>query len=219
MAFVPKSHLPHLAREFYQGSAAGLWTHTLKDRAAGWLNDSFHHFFREILLHACHLYALSTPCYVLMPDHWHVVWRGLAQNSDQWLASAFLRKHLQPLLGSARLQDRAHDHVLRENERERGAFEKACAYVRQNPERTDLCADWRDWPHLGALISGYPDLDSRQNDFWEKFWTIHNRLLDGSSACEGRDTNLPALTRRATPDSSNFSGSLREERENASDRP
>ena len=150
-----------------------------------------------------------------MPDHWHIVWLGLAENSNQQLATAFLRKHLSRFLNSARLQDRAHDHVLRDTERERSAFENACAYVRQNPQRAGLHADWREWPHAGALIPGYPDLDPRADNFWEKFWKIHNRLLDCGSAREGRDLNLPALTRRATTVSVRSGGSLREERDTA----
>lgn len=187
MTFTPKSKLPRLPREFYQGRATTLWTHTFEDRATGWLSDRFHHRFREILLHACHRYGLATPCYVLMPDHWHLVWMGLDETSDQWLATAFLRKHLLPALDKARLQDRAHDHVLREKERECGALQAACSYVHHNPQRAGLCDDWREWPHLGAIIAGYPDLDARAADFWERFWTIYNRLVD-----------VPALTRRAT---------------------
>jgi putative transposase len=223
MNFVPKSKLPRLAREFYRGPATVLWTHTMEERATGWLDDPFHARFREILLHACGRFQLVCPTYVLMPDHWHLVWMGLTEESDQYLATAFLRKHLKSALGSARLQDRAHDHVLREKERECGAFQAACAYVLFNPERASLCQDWRAWPHLGTMIPGYPELDPRSESFWDSFWKIHNRLVDGpanlvarrvsggilrsagdpsgpnSPRREPRDLPpLPALTRRAT---------------------
>jgi hypothetical protein len=187
-----KSKLPRLARAFYQGPAMVLWTHTMVDRAAGWLSAAFHQRFREILLHASHRYQLACPCYVLMPDHWHIVWMGLAPHSDQWLATAFLRKHLQPLPGSAQFQDRAHDHVLRENEREHGAFAAACVYVCQNPERAGLCSEWPDWPHLGCLVPAYPELDPRSPNFWETFWRIHLRLVDGISS-----SPLPSLVARS----------------------
>jgi REP element-mobilizing transposase RayT len=201
----PKSKLPRLGREFYQGRAMILWTHTFEHRATGWLSDTFHAHFREILIHACHRYTLATPCYVLMPDHWHPVWMGLDDETDQMLATAFLRKHLQPILGPVRLQDRAHDHVLREHERERGAFEAACSYVCQNPERGGLRAEWREWPFLGAFVPGYPDLDPRTDEFWPLFWRIYNRVAESQP--------VPALTRRATHDSRN---PLREQREDLS---
>ena len=193
MTFIPKSRLPRLPREFYQGRAMVLWTHTFEERAKGWLGDAFHHQFRETLLHACHRYDLVTPCYVLMPDHWHLVWMGLAETSDQWLATAFLRKTLQPVLARAQLQDRAHDRVLREKEREHGAFQAACSYVFHDPQRAELCDDWREWPYLGAIVPGYPDLGPHGTEFWDKFWKIHNRLVDVSPSAQ-----VPALTRRAT---------------------
>lgn len=193
LTFVPKSKLPRLKREFYQGHAFVLWTHTLENRATGWLDDSFHARFREILLHASMRYGLACPCYVLMPDHGHMVLVGLSDSSDQRLATALLRKHLAPALGSVRLQDRAHDHVLRESERERGAFQSACEYVLANPERAGLCVQWREWPYLGAMVPGYPRLDPRLLGFWEDFWKLHNLIIKSSS--------VPALPRRATQSS------------------
>jgi hypothetical protein len=93
---------------------------------------------------------------------------GLAPTSDQRVATAFLREHLANHLGSAKFQDRAHDHVLREDERKRGVFQSACHYIRENPLRAGLCADWTAWSCTGAMIAGYPDLDPRRGDFWEK---------------------------------------------------
>lgn len=190
MTTILKSKLPRLGREFYQGHAMVLWTHTFENRATGWLNDAFHQRFREMLLHACARYSVASPCYVLMPDHWHLVWLGLNSGSDQSLATAFLRKNLRASLGTACLQDRAHDSVLREQERERGAFQDACSYVRHNPQRAGFVGDWREWSFLGAMIAGYPDLDPRLESFWEDFWKIHNRLVDANI--------VPALPRRAT---------------------
>ena len=179
MPFVAKSKLPRLGREWYRGRVAVLWTHTFEHRATGWLNFAFHARFREIWLHACIRYDLLCPTYVLMPDHWHIVALGTAESSEQRLATAFLRQHLGPNLGSARLQDRAHDHVLREHERLRGAFENACHYVQQNPVRARLVADSRSWPYLGCIVPGYPRLTLDDDDFWDRFWKIHARLGNG----------------------------------------
>ena len=190
-----KSKLPRLPRAYYQGLTTILWTHTFEQRATGWLNNAFHHNFREILLHACGRYAIATPCYVLMPDHWHLVWMGLSPDSDQTLATAFLRKNLRAALGGAQLQDRAHDRVLRAEERQAIAFQKTCSYVCNNPERGGRCADWREWPYLGAMILGYPDLDPRQNEFWPDFWKIHNRLVESKvePCAPAQGYNLPVI--------------------------
>ena len=180
MTFEPKSKLPRLAREHYQDRAVVFWTHTLENRATGWLTNRFHSDFREILVHAVGRYHLACPIYVLMPDHWHVVWMGLAANSDQHSATKFIPKHVQPKLGDARLQDRAHDSVLRGEQRKRGAFTHACEYVRENPVRRGLVSDWREWPYVGAIVPGYPEFDPRGPKFWADFWKIYNRLVESA---------------------------------------
>ncbi len=177
MTFDAKSKLPRLPREWYRGRAVVFWTHTLEQRAVGWLSDAFHGRFREVMLHACARYQLACPVYALMPDHWHIVWMGLADESDQHSATKFLRLHLRHHLGAARLQDRAHDHVLREGERKRNAFMAACHYVRENPVRAGLTMQERDWKYLGAMVPGYPDFDFHAESFWDDYWKIYNRWV------------------------------------------
>lgn len=193
MAFVPKGKLPRLAREYYQGRVSIFWTHTFENRDTRWLSHSFHCQFREVLIHVCGRFALGCPVYVLMPDHWHLVWLGLTDESDQQIASRFLRKHLREKLSPARLQDRAHDHVMRiSSSHGQDAFSSACDYVRQNPVRSKLVETWAEWPFLGAVLPGYPELNPRAGLFWEDFWKIHARLVN-------RGTNVPRLPPRATP--------------------
>jgi len=176
MPFVSKSKLPRLEPEWYRGHTAVFWTHTVQNRSTGWLNERFHHRFREILLHTCARHALACPAYVLMPDHWHLVWLGLSSDSDQLKATKFLREHLAPVLHPLRLQAQAHDHVLCDEERKRGAFQSACHYVFENPARAELASAWTAWPYAGAIVAGYPQLDPRESDYWERFWRIHMKL-------------------------------------------
>ena len=175
-------HLPRLAPEFYQGFAAVFWTLTLERRASGWLDDSFHQHFRELLLHAAAREGLFCPTYVLMPDHLHLVWLGLRVASDQLRAVRFLRKYLQreftrrsPQGVEFELQKQAHDSVLKEEERTQGALAKACFYVLDNPRRKGLVEHPRDWPHLGALAPGYPFLHPLEEDFWPMFWQQYQK--------------------------------------------
>ena len=60
--------------------------------------------------------------------------------ADQRRATAFLRAQLKPHLGPARWQHQPHDHVLRDEERKRGAFATTCFYVAENPVRAVLAA-------------------------------------------------------------------------------
>jgi hypothetical protein len=173
-------HLPRLDPELYQGFAVVQWTITLERRATGWLDDRFHLLFRELLLHAAARENLFCPVYVLMHDHLHLLWMGLRVDSDQRNAMKFLRKHLavemerrSPTGVEFELQKQSHDSVLRVKDRMRGAFEKSCFYVLDNPRRKGLVKHPREWPWLGAVVPGYPFLHPLGEDFWELFWKIY----------------------------------------------
>ncbi len=173
-------HLPRLSPEHYQGFAAVLWTITLEPRATGSLEDGFHSRFRELLLHAAAREGLFCPAYVLMPDHLHLLWLGLRAASNQQDAMRFLRKYLQreftrcsPAGVEYQLQKQSHDSVLTGQDRTRGALARACFYVLDNPRRKGLVAHPRDWPHLGAVVPGYPFLHPLDESFWPDFWKFY----------------------------------------------
>jgi putative transposase len=156
------------------------WTITLERRATGWLDERFHLHFRELLLHAAAREGLFCPVYVLMPDHLHLLWMGLRIQGDQRNAMKFLRKNLavelarrSPTGVEFELQKQAHDSVLREKDRVRGAFEKSCFYLLDNPCRKKLVNHPREWPHLGTVVPGYPFLHPLAEDFWEQFWKLY----------------------------------------------
>jgi len=171
-----KGKLPRLRREFYRGYAVVFWTLTLEHRAQGWLNVSFHARFRELMLHAAARSHLLCPAYCLMPDHLHLVWMGLRQQSDQLNATKFLRTQLEPDLGDQRQwQHQPHDHVLRPEERQRNAFGQTCAYILANPVRAQLVKNETDWSYSGAIVPGYPELNPLDRKFWPIFWKIYER--------------------------------------------
>jgi REP element-mobilizing transposase RayT len=177
--FLPKGHLPRLPSEHYRGRAFVHWTLPTEHRATGWLTPMFHHHWRLVLLHTCARYGLLCPVYVLMPDHAHLVWIGLNDHGpDQRVAVAFLRKHLRPHLEPADWQNQTHDHVLREHEREHGAFFKVASYILDNPVRAGLVSARSLYPFTGGCVPGYPALDVCHGDYWERFWRVHNKLVD-----------------------------------------
>lgn len=165
--------LPRLERSFYRGRAVIHWTLPIFDRTTGWLNESFHLRFRELLLHAAARQSLLCPIYCLMPDHIHLVWMGLAERSDQFTAMAFVRTHLEKYLHPVRFQPQAYDHVLRESERERSAFASVVNYIVENPVRAGFVATADQWSYTGCVVPGYPRLDPREERFWEVFWKIY----------------------------------------------
>ncbi len=164
-------YLPRLRREFYQADAVVFWTMPVGNRAQGWLSETFHATFREMMLHAAAREGLLCPAYCLMPDHLHLVWMGLRRDSDQRNGMKFLRGRLGGCLGLARFQHQAHDHVLKSEERQRHLFSVACAdYVLLNPLKARLVKAPGDWPYLGAVIPGYAGLNPFDPDYWPWFW-------------------------------------------------
>ena len=118
--------------------------------------------------------------YLLMPDHLHLLWLGLRVTTNQLNSVRFLRKYLQreftrpSAFGTEfTLQKQAHDSVLREADRTRGALAKSCFYLLDNPRRAGLVTQACEWPHLGAVVPGYPFLHPLQEDYWPQFWRFY----------------------------------------------
>jgi putative transposase len=166
-------YLPRLPREYYQGDAVVHWTLPVSHRRRGWLDESFHAAFRELLLHTAAREGLLCPVYCLMPDHLHLVWMGLRLDSDQRNGMAFLRTHLEPKLSPQKFQHQAHDHVLKEHERRRNAFASVCFYIIENPVRAKLATSSGEWKFKGSTVPGYPTLHPLQENFWPKFWKLY----------------------------------------------
>jgi REP element-mobilizing transposase RayT len=173
-------HLKRLPPEFYRGQAYVHWSMTIEDRKTGWLIPIFYYKFREILTHTTFRFGLCCPIYCCMPDHLHLLWIGLLDGSDQLLASRYFRKQLNPILEKlgVRLQRESYDHVLKEEERERSAFETVFEYVARNPERAGLVKEncFRDYSYTNCLVPGYPELKIWEQGFFERFWRIHAHL-------------------------------------------
>jgi REP element-mobilizing transposase RayT len=172
-----KSQLPRLPKDYYRGPAYVFWTYTIEGKVSGWLDPAFHTHFREVLLHCLARYCLACPVYVLMPDHMHFIWVGASSESDQLIASTFFRKVLNKRLSPVSFQRQAHDHVLRENEREIGRFADTADYIRQNPVRAGLVSEPKDWEYAGAMIPGYPDLAWNKPIFQERFWKSYQAYV------------------------------------------
>ena len=175
-------YLRRLSPENYRGQAFVHWSMTIDDRKEGWLVPVFYYKFREILTHTLFRYGLCCPIYCCMPDHLHLLWVGILDGSDQRNAVKFFRAQLNPVLEKlgARLQQQPYDRVLREEERERSAFETVVEYIARNPERTGLVPPdgYREYKYTGCLVPGYPDLKPWQNDYWDLFWRIYLRLRE-----------------------------------------
>lgn len=187
-----RDYLRRLAVENYRGFAMVHWSMTVEGRRTGWLDERAHAVWREVVLHTLHRYELAAPVYCLMPDHAHVLLIGMTERSDQRLAMSFLRKYsarmfvevtrkgngaeAAPLPGkddrAFAWQRQGYDHVLRTAEQTRDGFAAVLHYVAENPVRSKLATRAQAWPYSGSIIAGWPDLDWRRDDFWDRWWTI-----------------------------------------------
>jgi hypothetical protein len=68
--------------------------------------------------------------------------------------------------------------VLREEDRQRTAFEDVVGYIARNPERAGLVKEnaFCDYPYTDCLLPGYPELHFREGDFWDRFWRVYMYL-------------------------------------------
>jgi putative transposase len=187
-------YLKRLPPEHYRGQAYVHWTMSIDERKKGWLVPIFYYKFREILTHTLFRYGLCCPLYCVMPDHLHLLWIGVLDGADQRNAVKYFRKQLNPILAKlqARLQKQPYDHVLREEERARDAFEAVVEYIARNPERAGLVSPdgYQGYPYTGCLVPGYPELKPWQPDYWQRFWRIYEyvrrhgfqQVADGDAA-------------------------------------
>ncbi|MEX0701432.1 MAG: hypothetical protein WD069_04990 [Planctomycetales bacterium] len=175
-------YLRRLPPEHYRGQVCVHWSLTMEDRRTGWLLPIFYYKYREVLTHTAFRFGLCCPIYCCMPDHIHMLWVGILGECDQRLAMRYFRRHLNPVLEKlgARLQRQPYDHVLREEERERTAFEEVAEYIARNPERRGLVPPdgFATYPFTGCLIPGYPELRPFERGYWERFWRVYSHLRE-----------------------------------------
>lgn len=168
-----RDHLRRLPREHYQADAIVHWTLTTVDRKQGWLSAPLLYRFRELLTHTLFRYGLACPMFCLMPDHFHMVWMGLRDGSDQLNAMKHFRPRCNESLNRLgfELQDQAYDHVFTKEERRDTEFRNVCEYIARNPERAGLVErdKFASYSFTGCLVPGYPELRPFDADYWDRF--------------------------------------------------
>ena len=90
--------------------------------------------------------------YVLMPDHVHLfaAFSPASPSVSEWMKGlkAVVARHLKSRQVSAPYwQERFFDHVMRSVE----SYAQKWLYVRDNPVRAGLVANWADWPYQGEI--------------------------------------------------------------------
>lgn len=174
------SYLKRLPPSNYRGLSYVHWSLTIKGRKSGWLTPLMLYKFRELLTHTMFRYALCCPIFVLMPDHLHLLWMGIVDDSDQLLAMKHFRTRLNRVLNVVgfELQKQAYDNVLKNDQRLESSIMQICEYIARNPERANLVKldGYTQYSYTGCIVPGYPELKLYSDDFWPRFWRVYSFL-------------------------------------------
>ena len=95
------------------------------------------------------LHGIGIGRYVIMPDHIHLFVRGnLDFSLKQWvrMMKRILSKTI--LAAPPHWQQGFFDHLIRHRE----SYSKKWEYVRENPVRAGLVANWNEWPWQGEIV-------------------------------------------------------------------
>jgi putative transposase len=174
MSAIRPTRLKRLPAEFYVGEAWVHWVLAIQDRGTGWLDARLLYRFREVLTHAAFRYQFACPIFCLMPDHMHMLWMGLASETNQLLAMQRFRLDMNESLRKIgfSFQRQGYDHVLKELELERNAIEVTAEYIARNPERRGLVPIDRfaEYAYSGCLLPGACQLRLYRGTSWDEIW-------------------------------------------------
>jgi len=109
-----------------------------------------------------------------MPDHLHMLWCGLADETEQLVAMQKFRSDTNLCLKRIgyEFQRQPYDHVLKDHELERAAIESLIDYIARNPERKKLVGndEFSKYAFTGCVIPGYPNFRLFERDSWDRIW-------------------------------------------------
>ena len=133
-------HLRRLERVFSR-SPVFFITATTAFRNPVLANPEFHAICKEVWERSERIQHWSVGPYVIMPDHVHLVLEP-PQEADAAKSVRDWKRWTARTLGF-RWQRDFFEHRLRKEE----SFDEKTQYVLENPVRTGLVKDWRDWPY------------------------------------------------------------------------
>ena len=149
---------PHRLDRIFSRAPLYFITFCTRDRQK---NDDLHRLaavFRDYCTRAAGKHNIAVGRYVIMPDHIHFFVRG---NPDFLLSSwvGGLKRAMSvvglnqshatrlPLQRKSLWQPGFFDHLLRNDE----SYAQKWGYVRENPVRAGLVAEWHEWPYQGEI--------------------------------------------------------------------
>lgn len=140
-----------LERSEYCGQVEVVFAACLRGRELGRHDDKVVLANIEILAKAVRSKKCSAPVYCFMPDHLHVLIRGLYVDSDTWAAMVTFKVQSGVWFSknspSLRWQKDFYDHIVRNGEDAR----EQVRYIAANPCRAGLVDHWQEWHFTGSI--------------------------------------------------------------------
>ncbi len=152
MGVKEKSH--RLPKEFYKGEVSVAFTLCLDREAAAGFNPrepKIVKIFIDILTSVITKTSCVVPVYCFMPDHQHLIIRGICSDSDIWKTVVTYKQKTGFWMSvnkpEMKWQKDFYDHVIRTNE----DIAVQTRYILDNPVRRGLVPTWQAYPFKGSI--------------------------------------------------------------------
>jgi putative transposase len=140
-----------LPRECYRGEVTVALTACIEDDQPLFLDPEVVNVFLQHLKAATEKHCCTVLVYCFMPEHVHLILRGMAPQADVWRAMVDYKQQTGFWLARQRptiiCQKDFYDHIIRADE-DLGA---QIRYVLNNPVRRGLVSHWSEYPFTGAI--------------------------------------------------------------------
>jgi REP element-mobilizing transposase RayT len=140
-----------LPRECYCGRVTVAFTACVMDRRTPFTSEAIVTEFLNSLRKALEKSRCTVLIYSFMPDHFHVIIRGLDEGSDTWRAMVDFKQRTGYWFSQSGLgfewQQSFYDHIIREDE----DLIAQIRYIADNPVRKGMATHWSEYPYTGAI--------------------------------------------------------------------
>ena len=143
---------PHrLPHEDYSGEITIVFTICVSESQPLFHEHEVVKTFIDILCKETDKHDCQVIVYCFMPDHVHLILRGLSPKADLWKVVVDFKQRsgywLRQNRNQFRWQKGFFDHIIRKSD----DLGSQIRYIAQNPVRKGLVKNWDEHPHTGSL--------------------------------------------------------------------
>ena len=150
LAHEEKKH--RLALELYRGCVSVAFTACTRNRTTVFLKNIHVAPASQALIEAAGKRKCDVVICLFMPDHVHVVLKGLEEDSDTYRAMWLFKQKTGYLFSKEGMgkvwQKDFHDHIIRSE----ADLANHVRYILENPVRKGLVGSWKEYPYKGSTV-------------------------------------------------------------------